>query len=245
MLTDANRKISIIAYFISKYDKDAIKSLGYDTYTSAFAGISSRFGKTNNYMKLRRDEFDAIVSSVRQGWNKRAPARAVLQMHEDLKNFSFEELTNIAKALIADDDSKHEQLSYTEPEKKIVTSYTEAEYEALINQNDLNATIRKRIGVQNIRIYDRKIPDGLKKLYSYRCQICGATATVIYGVDVSEAHHIDYFTKSMNNNPQNIVILCPDHHRIIHKAHAVFNRNNHTFEYENAKTDKLMLNLHL
>jgi hypothetical protein len=64
-------------------------------------------------------------------------------------------------------------------------------------------------------------------------------------VDVSEAHHIDYFVKSMNNDPSNIVILCPDHHRIVHKAKAVFNFDLHQFEYENAKVDRLMLNLHL
>ena len=85
----------------------------------------------------------------------------------------------------------------------------------------------------------------LKKLYQYRCQICGATATVMYGVDVSEAHHIDYFTNSANNNPGNIIILCPDHHRIVHKAKAIFNYDLHQFEYENAKVDALMYNLHL
>lgn len=57
MLTDANRKISIIAYYLSRFDKDAIGTLGFDSYSSAFEGISKRFGKTNNYMKLRRDEF--------------------------------------------------------------------------------------------------------------------------------------------------------------------------------------------
>ena len=93
--------------------------------------------------------------------------------------------------------------------------------------------------------FDDKIQNSLKKLYHYRCQVCGATATVMYGVDVSEAHHIDYFTKSANNNPGNIVILCPDHHRIVHKAKAVFNFELHQFEYENAKVDPLMFNLHL
>ncbi len=85
MLTDVNRKISIIAYYLSKFDKDAVQALGYDTYSSAFSGISSRFGKTNNYMKLRRDEFDAIVSTVRQGWNKHEPSPIVTLMHNDLK----------------------------------------------------------------------------------------------------------------------------------------------------------------
>ena len=245
MLTDANRKISIVAYFLSKFDKDAIEVLGYDSYSSAFEGISKRFGKTNNYMKLRRDEFDALVSSTRQGWHKRAPAPGVLLMHNDLKSFSFEELSQIVKELLADDDMAPASLVVSETDKKIITDTSESDYESIINSSDPTARIQKKIAVSNIRIYDRKIPEGLKKLYQYRCQICGATATVMYGVDVSEAHHIDYFTKSMNNSPKNIVILCPDHHRIVHKGHAVFDANTHIFTYENARTDPLLLNLHL
>ena len=55
MLADINRKISIIAYYISKFDMDAVRALGYENYSRAFEGISSRFGKNNNYLKLRRD----------------------------------------------------------------------------------------------------------------------------------------------------------------------------------------------
>lgn len=245
MLTDANRKISIIAYFFSKFDKDALHILGYDTFSSAFEEISIRFGKTNAYMKLRRDEFDALVSTTRQGWNKRAPAAGVLLMHNDLKNFSFEEMSQIVKDLLADDDSIPKALTISENDKKIITEFSESDYESIINSSDPTARIQKKAAVSNVRIYDRKIPDGLKKLYRYRCQICGETATVMYGVDVSEAHHIDYFTKSMNNNPKNIIILCPDHHRIVHKGYAVFDINTHIFTYENAKTDSLLFNLHL
>lgn len=68
MLTDANRKVSIIAYFLSEYNEDALRALGYSTYTDAFRCLSALFGKTNNYMKLRRDEFDALNSSPRQGF---------------------------------------------------------------------------------------------------------------------------------------------------------------------------------
>lgn len=120
MLTDANRKISIIAYYMSKFDMDAVRSLGYDTYSGAFENISARFGKNNNYMRLRRDEFDALVSSTRQGWNKRAPTRGVLLMHEDLKNFSFEELTTIVQELLADDDIVAPPVAFTKPEKRLL-----------------------------------------------------------------------------------------------------------------------------
>ena len=44
---------------------------------------------------------------------------------------------------------------------------------------------------------------------------------------------------------RSIVILCPDHHRIVHKAKAIFNYELHQFGYENARIDPLMYNLHL
>jgi predicted HNH restriction endonuclease len=59
-------------------------------------------------------------------------------------------------------------------------------------------------------------------LFTEKSQICGFGFREKYGVDFAEAHHIIPFTQSMNNNPENILILCPNHHRVIHKAGAVY-----------------------
>ena len=91
MLADVNRKISIIAYYLSKFNMDAVRELGYENYSRAFEGISQRFGKNNNYMKLRRDEFDVFTGGSRKGWHKRAPIQSVVLMHNDLKNYDFEQ----------------------------------------------------------------------------------------------------------------------------------------------------------
>ena len=115
----------------------------------------------------------------------------------------------------------------------------------LFRSSDAKAAIRSTVRAVNVRILNNKIQKTLKNLYQHRCQICGATAEVMYGVDVSEAHHIEYFTKSLNNNASNIIILCPDHHRIVHKAKGIFDYDAHCFKYENAKIDTLMYNLHL
>ena len=245
MLTDANRKISIIAYYLSKFDMDAVRALGYENYSRAFEGVSARFGKNNSYMKLRRDEFDVLTGSSRKGWHKRPPIPTVLLLHHDLKNYGFDELTQIVKLLIEDSDEVYESPAITMDDRRIITEFTEEEIERIINQQDFKSKVVKKTGTTTTRIFDDRIQTSLKKLYQYRCQICGATATVMYGVDVSEAHHIDYFTKSANNNPSNIVVLCPDHHRIVHKAKAIFNHELHQFEYDNAKVDQLMFNLHL
>lgn len=100
MLNDNASKVSIIAYFISKYDKTAVMDLGYRNYSDAFNGIAPLFQKSSSFMKMRRDEFDALVSDTRKGWKNRKPARGVLQMHEDLKNCTYSELFETCKKLL-------------------------------------------------------------------------------------------------------------------------------------------------
>ena len=197
-------------------------------------------------MRFRRDEFDPVIGKTyRHGFNMRNPRAGVLVLHNDLKNYTFEELSAIVNDLLIDDESKTNESVITESDKKIITEFSEEEYERILNMSDTKAAIRSTVRAVNVRVLNNKIQNTLKNLYHHRCQICGATAEVMYGVDVSEAHHIEYFTKSLNNNPSNIIILCPDHHRIVHKAKGIFDYETHCFMYENAKVDTLMYNLHL
>ena len=46
MLADVNRKISIIAYYLSKFNMDAVRELGYENYSRAFEGVLNALGKT-------------------------------------------------------------------------------------------------------------------------------------------------------------------------------------------------------
>ena len=54
-------------------------------------------------------------------------------------------------------------------------------------------------------------------LYRGCCQICGINKVDEFGIDISEVHHIRFFADSHNNDSSNLIVLCPDHHRIIHK----------------------------
>ncbi len=66
-----------------------------------------------------------------------------------------------------------------------------------------------------------------------------------YGDSVVEAHHIDYFTRSQNNDSTNIIIISPNYHRIIHKNNPRFNRRKFQFEFENGEVLRLKLYEHL
>jgi len=64
-------------------------------------------------------------------------------------------------------------------------------------------------------------------------------------VTLVEAHHIDYFTTSQNNDTTNIIIISPNYHRIIHKNNPVFNRKKFQFEFPNGELLKMKLYDHL
>lgn len=60
-----------------------------------------------------------------------------------------------------------------------------------------------------------------------------------------ESHHIDYFVASLNNDARNQLIVCPNHHSIIHDTNPVFDRRRLLYIYKNGLEQRLMLNQHL
>lgn len=107
------------------------------------------------------------------------------------------------------------------------------------------ASIEIKEGLKKIRKYNKKVIDELKEKYQNSCQVCGESSLSEYGVSVAEAHHMELFSLTQNNKPDNIMILCPSHHRIIHKAKGVFNKKEKVIEYDNGRIDSLSLNYHL
>ena len=239
-MNDSSRTLSIIAYYLSEYSKVALDELGYKSYSEAFKKISVLFGKDNNFLKLRRDEFDALPnsSSPRLGWRNRPPAKGVIEVANDMQNFSFEQLTQFVKMLIYNAEVK----SNNETDGLVFTNPQDVE--RLINTDD-TAQIKPITGDKKIRIYDTRIIHELKSAYSYRCQICGCKIGATYDSNLIHAHHIDYFSKSFNNNASNIMIVCPNHHGIIHDKNPVFNFQNLTYTYPNGLIEGLKLNIHI
>ena len=110
---------------------------------------------------------------------------------------------------------------------------------------DPTASVEERTQIAKVRKLDRSIGNNLKLLYGYRCQICGKLIGEEYSAHVVEAHHIDYFAKSLNNDASNQLIVCPNHHSIIHDVNPVFDRKRKLYVYKNGMTEGLVLNKHL
>ena len=126
-----------------------------------------------------------------------------------------------------------------------IRKMSEEEFETIITKKDHTAKIKEKTRLQKVRELDVSIGNSLKMIYDYRCQMTGEKIGEQYGVNAVEAHHIIPFTKSLNNDTSNIIILSPSYHRIIHKAKPVFNRKTLSFEYPNSLVEKVKLNYHL
>jgi hypothetical protein len=235
---------SLIAFFLSKFDKAAVAYLGYPTFTAACNALATAVKAKPNYIKLRRDEFDAFFpNNSRQGWNKRNPTPAVVRFFTEFDVYSFDELGSRIKILIEFCKTNEPLLSASIQNE--LSSYSEKEIEDIMNFKDDGATIRTISATVKQRLLNYRIIPELKLYYNYRCQICGQRHYDIYSVHISEAHHINPFVTSHDNSVSNLIILCPNHHRIMHSAKPEFDRGGKLFIYHNGFSEQLAVNDHL
>jgi 5-methylcytosine-specific restriction protein A len=113
-----------------------------------------------------------------------------------------------------------------------------------INRLDSNAEIHIKEGLIKIREYNKRIIKDLKERCNYSCQICGYVSVKEYGESIVEAHHIEEFSITQNNKPENILIVCPNHHRLIHKAKGKFDKERLQVTYSNGRVEVLQIKSH-
>jgi 5-methylcytosine-specific restriction endonuclease McrA len=128
--------------------------------------------------------------------------------------------------------------------QNLIKDENEMYIEQLLAMQD-HAAIFTQEKTVKIRRLDKSISDRLKEIYNYQCQICGKLIDLKYNAIIAHSHHIDYFSKSLNNNANNILIVCPNHHSIIHATNPIFNRKTKQYSYPNGLIEGLKLNYHL
>ena len=65
--------------------------------------------------------------------------------------------------------------------------------------------------------------------------MCGSKVGAEFGKEIVEAHHIEYFSKTQNNDASNIIILCPNCHRLIHSCNPIYHKKEVYFEFDDGK----------
>ena len=75
--------------------------------------------------------------------------------------------------------------------------------------------------------------DQLRDLYAGECQICGWAPRTHYGAEICEAHHVRWLSRGGDDTLSNLVLICPNHHRAIHRCDAPFDFEHNAFVFPN------------
>jgi 5-methylcytosine-specific restriction protein A len=122
----------------------------------------------------------------------------------------------------------------------------EERLEALLLAGDENAVARllqdEPVGIaEERRRYlmaaavrrDRDLVEQLRDLYRGECQICGWAPRSRYGAEICEAHHVRWLSRGGEDALTNLVLVCPNHHRAIHRCDAPFDFGDNAFVFTN------------
>jgi len=69
---------------------------------------------------------------------------------------------------------------------------------------------------------DRDLVLELRELYAGECQICNWAPRRHYQTELCEAHHVRWLSRGGDDALSNLVLVCPNHHRAIHRCDAPF-----------------------
>lgn len=215
-----------------KYGNRAdIVQVRYSPTSDIAVELRTIFGKSYEYLKQQRD----IMKEQRQ--------RKILKLPDDIKESIALYLTEYPDTYVLE--------CFTVNDYDVIQQYTteitEQEFEHSVDYNlfDETARLEQRQQMVKIRRLNRAIGECLKELYNYQCQVCGANVSSKYDVSIVESHHLEPFVSSLNNNTSNQIVLCPNHHSVVHKAEPEFRRAKLMFIYKNGLEERISLNKHL
>ena len=214
---------------VEKRKKDAYQ-IRYSRNGELSQALQQYFFKSMSYIKMIRESRDP-------------KDRSYIKMPDGLKEYLAIYTTEYEDTFllepIAQDDFRVMKKAIQGMRERTVEN--EIEYE----MEDKSSGIEKKLQIVKIRKLNRKIGENLKLLYGYRCQICGQVIGEKYGSHIAEAHHIDYFINSLNDDANNQMIVCPNHHSVIHDANPVFDRRRMVYGFDNGVEERIILNKHL
>jgi len=179
----------------------------------------------------QKNELDEFVKTECEKITNEAKANKLPKKYErDCRNWSNNskhslEFFNLGSQIKYYDNEIHLLLGSDEFKRKIIND---------LKKIQETPTIRK----QKIHFRDKKIMDSLKKLYGYHCQFCGYNFSRIptkKGFYIEASHIVPVSEQSKYkdidlNSPDNIVVTCPNHHKMIDVHYPEFKKKLIVFE---------------
>ncbi len=202
--------------------------------------LQIRYSPQSPFVIKLREIFKSSFDYLQQ---KRTKSKKIIRVPEEKREYIVLYTTPLENTFFFEPitSSESEQIKHS------ISGINEEDFEFQSNYKKFDdfAKIETKEQIIKVRRLDRAIGESLKLFYNYKCQICGDNFFKKYNCLIAETHHIDFFVSSLNNDASNITVLCPNHHRVIHKAKPTFKREYLAFIYPNGLEEKLALNKHL
>ena len=178
--------------------------------------IDAKYGNHADMVQIRYSGNSDIANALRGCFNLPDEMKEYLAIYTTEYDDSY-----ILEPIVASDLEVYRSSIENQKERIVEASI---DYDV----TDPNAGFAENERLTRIRKLNRKIGENLKILYNYRCQ-----------------HHIDYYVNSLNNDSNNQMVVCPNHHSIIHDANPRFDRKRMMYLYPNGVEQRIVVNLHL
>ena len=82
---------------------------------------------------------------------------------------------------------------------------------------------------------NRQHVNELRTLYRGVCQLCGWDPNSLYRQDLCEAHYVHWLSRGGADELHNMVLVCPNHHRAIHRTDAPFDWADSSFVFPRSR----------
>lgn len=106
------------------------------------------------------------------------------------------------------------------------------------------STERQRTITREVPKRNRTLVEQLRDLYEGQCQICRWDPVDTYSEDLCEGHHIQWLSRGGEDRFDNLMLICPNHHRAIHRCDAPLDYEDLAFDFGTHR-ERLRLDRHL
>ncbi|MDP2950762.1 MAG: DUF3883 domain-containing protein [bacterium] len=130
------QKAMLVGMYLSKYDKQALNILGFESFIEAYNAIGLAINVRPLSIRNYRDEFDPIFPNKRKGWWKRPMFQTRVDMFNQYRDLNLEAFTDLVKNIIYQNPAINlieEKIEYDEDKsrtfaKRLITGQAAEQY---------------------------------------------------------------------------------------------------------------------
>ena len=93
-------KLVLAGLYLSKFDADGLRRLGFDSFVEAFNVLGYALGGRPARIKNYRDEFDPLFPNARKGWHKRPRRDYCMRLFDGCAGLGLEEFGALIQTFV-------------------------------------------------------------------------------------------------------------------------------------------------